>query len=130
MTTVPPEAATAYVISAVLCGISGMLLANLNAFASPSLMSWLISSELIVMVVLGGLGSILGPIAGAVVFLGLEEGLKQLTTHWMAVFGIVITIAGVSSAKGLSGWWAGRRRTAGVAELRQHAEVQLKAAQS
>ena len=46
---------TAYVLSAIPCGIAGMLLANLNAYASPSSMSWIVSGDLIVMVVMGAL---------------------------------------------------------------------------
>src|SRR5690606_8483933 len=49
-----------YVISAVICGIAGLLLANLNAFASPSTLSWVISGDLVVMLVLGGLGAVFG----------------------------------------------------------------------
>src|SRR5690606_839885 len=55
----------AYVLSAVLCGIAGMLMANLNAFASPSTLSWVISGDLIVMIVLGGIGTVFGPVLGA-----------------------------------------------------------------
>jgi branched-chain amino acid transport system permease protein len=65
----------AYTLSAVLCGVAGMLLANLNAYASPSSMAWTVSGELIVMVVLGGLGSVFGPFLGALAFLGAEEGI-------------------------------------------------------
>jgi len=94
---------TAYVISAVLCGIAGLLLANLNAFASPSTLSWVISGELIVMVVLGGIGSIFGPLLGALAFLGLEEALKGLTEHWMAVFGPVIVVLALVGRAGIVG---------------------------
>ncbi len=58
----------------MLTGVAGLLLANLTAFASPSYMSWPVSGELIVMVVIGGLGSVLGPIVGAVAYLLMEEG--------------------------------------------------------
>ena len=63
----------AYVMSGMLCGVAGLLLANLNAFASPSTMAWSVSGELIVIVVIGGLGTVFGPLMGAIVFLGLEE---------------------------------------------------------
>lgn len=81
---------TAYVLSAVLCGVAGMLLANLNAYASPSTLSWVVSGELIVMVVLGGMGTVFGPFLGALVFVGAEEVLKAFTEHWMAIFGLLI----------------------------------------
>jgi branched-chain amino acid transport system permease protein len=94
---------TAYVISAVLCGIAGLLLANLNAFASPSTLSWVISGDLIVMVVLGGIGSVFGPPLGALAFLGLEEILKAFTEHWMVVFGPIIVMVALIGKAGIVG---------------------------
>lgn len=94
---------TAYVISAVFCGIAGMLLANLNAYASPSTMSWMVSGELIVMLVLGGLGSVFGPFLGAVLFLGAEEMLKAYTEHWMAAFGLLIFGLAMAGRTGVTG---------------------------
>ncbi|HET6829161.1 MAG TPA: branched-chain amino acid ABC transporter permease [Ramlibacter sp.] len=93
----------AYTISGMLCGIAGMLLANLNAFASPSTLAWAVSGELIVMVVLGGMGTVFGPLLGALVFLGLEEILKGLTEHWMAVFGPLIVLMALAGKRGLAG---------------------------
>ncbi len=94
---------TAYVLSAVGCGLAGMLLANLNAYASPSSMAWSVSGELIVMVVLGGMGSVFGPLLGALAFLGMEEVLKAYTEHWMAVFGLVIVAVPLLGKAGLVG---------------------------
>ncbi|HEU0202639.1 MAG TPA: branched-chain amino acid ABC transporter permease [Burkholderiaceae bacterium] len=94
---------TAYVLSGMLCSVAGLLLANLNAFASPSTLAWTVSGELIVMVVLGGMGSVFGPLLGAVAFLGLEEMLKGVTEHWMAIFGPVIVLIALIGRKGLVG---------------------------
>jgi branched-chain amino acid transport system permease protein len=93
----------AFVISGAICGVSGLLLANLNAFASPSSLAWTVSGELIVMVVLGGIGTVIGPIVGALVFLGLEEVLKGLTEHWMAIFGPLIVVMALVGRRGLVG---------------------------
>ena len=93
----------AFVISGAICGVSGLLLANLNAFASPSSLAWTVSGELIVMVVLGGIGTVLGPIVGTLVFLGLEEVLKGLTEHWMAIFGPLIVVVALVGRRGLVG---------------------------
>jgi branched-chain amino acid transport system permease protein len=95
---------TAYVLSAVLCGLAGMLLANLSAYASPSSMSWVVSGDLIVMVVLGGMGTVLGPIAGAFLFLGVEEVLKAVTDNWMAIFGLLIVVIAMLGKAGVVGW--------------------------
>ncbi|EKD97002.1 MAG: hypothetical protein ACD_23C01140G0001 [uncultured bacterium] len=94
----------AYTISAIFCGMAGMLLANLNAYASPSSMAWTVSGELIVMIVLGGLGSVFGPFLGAMAFLGVEELLKAATEHWMAVFGLAILGVAMLGKTGLTGW--------------------------
>ena len=95
---------TAYVLSAVVCGLAGMLLANLSAYASPSSMSWVVSGDLIVMVVLGGMGTVLGPIAGAFLFLGIEEILKAFTDNWMAIFGLLIVAIAMLGKAGVVGW--------------------------
>ena len=80
----------AYVLSAMLCGVAGVLLANLTLYVSPSYLAWTTSGELIVMVALGGMGTLFGPVAGALAFLLLEEGLKLLTDHWMLPMGLLI----------------------------------------
>lgn len=98
-----PYQLTAYVLSAMLCGLSGILLANLNAFASPATLSWMVSGDLIVIVVLGGIGTVFGPVIGAIAFLGLEEILKAYTEHWMVVFGPVIVILALVGRTGLMG---------------------------
>ncbi|MDM0054144.1 branched-chain amino acid ABC transporter permease [Variovorax fucosicus] len=93
----------AYVMSGMLCGVAGLLLANLNAFASPSTMAWAVSGELIVIVVIGGLGTVFGPLMGAIVFLGLEEILKGFTDHWMVIFGPLIVIVALLGKSGIIG---------------------------
>lgn len=93
----------AYVMSAVLCGVAGMLLANLTAFASPATLSWMVSGDLIVMIVLGGLGTVFGPLLGAVVFMGAEELLKMATESWAAIFGLAIFLVALLRSAGLVG---------------------------
>jgi len=93
----------AYVVSGMLSGVAGMLLANLNAFASPSTLAWSVSGELIVIVVIGGLGTVFGPLMGALVFLGLEEILKGFTDHWMVIFGPLIVIVALLGKSGIIG---------------------------
>ena len=109
----------AYVISAMLCGVAGVLYANLTQFAAPSYMSWAMSGELIVMVVLGGMGSIMGPLYGAAAMLLTEEVLKGLTEHWMIIFGPAIVAVAVASRRGIAGLLAnlGQRRTPGPEPL-------------
>ncbi len=93
----------AYVISALVCVVAGVLLANLARFAAPSYMAWQSSGDLIVMVVLGGMGTIVGPAAGAVALLMLEELLSGFTTHWMIVLGPLIVLIVLAAKTGLYG---------------------------
>jgi branched-chain amino acid transport system permease protein len=98
-----PYRLTAYVLSAQICAVAGFFLANLTGFVSPAIMSWVISGELIVMVLLGGLGTVFGPIIGAVAFLLLEEGLKMLTDNWPLIMGPFIVLVVVFLKNGLWG---------------------------
>ena len=93
----------AYVVSAMVCGLAGMLYANLTHFVSPAYMTWTTSGEMIVMVVLGGLGSFFGPLLGTTAMLLAEEGLKALTEHWMILFGPLIVVSVLLSRRGLYG---------------------------
>jgi len=89
----------AFVLSGALTGLSGVLLANHTEFVSPAYMSWVRSGDLIVMVVLGGLGSLHGAIVGAILVLALEEVLSKLTQHWWLIFGPLLVLM-VWRAKG------------------------------
>lgn len=95
---------TAYVISALVCVIAGVLLGNLTKFASPSYMAWQVSGELIVMIVLGGMGTLVGPVAGATALLLLEEVLAGITQHWMIIMGPVIVLIVLVAKRGIYGW--------------------------
>ena len=97
---------TAYVISALVCVVAGVLLANLTRFTSPSYMAWQASGDLIVMIVLGGMGTVVGPVAGAVVLLVTEEILASWTTHWMVVLGPAIVLVVLTAKKGIYGYLA------------------------
>lgn len=92
-----------YVLSAQLCAVAGFFLANLSAFASPAYMAWTLSGELIVMVLLGGAATLVGPVIGAAVFILLEESLKALTVHWMLIMGPIIILIVLFLRNGLWG---------------------------
>jgi branched-chain amino acid transport system permease protein len=94
----------------VLTGVAGLLLANLTAFASPSYMSWPVSGELIVMVVIGGLGNVLGPIFGAVAYLLMEEAFKSMTQHWMLLMGPAVVVIAMVAKGGYANSLAWLRR--------------------
>ncbi|NDB00033.1 MAG: branched-chain amino acid ABC transporter permease, partial [Betaproteobacteria bacterium] len=94
----------AYILASVLCGLAGLLYGNLTGFASPAYMAWTLSGELIVMVVLGGMGTVFGPLVGALVLLISEELLKALTDHWMMILGPLIVLAALSARRGVYGY--------------------------
>jgi branched-chain amino acid transport system permease protein len=93
----------AYVISGMLAGLSGFLLANHTEFVSPAFMSWQRSGELIFMAVLGGVGSLHGAIIGAIAYLIAEEALSHLTEHWRAIFGPLIILFVLFTRGGIVG---------------------------
>jgi branched-chain amino acid transport system permease protein len=99
-----------FVIAGALCGLAGALLANHTNFISPALMHWTRSGDLIVMVVLGGLGSLFGPLIGAVTFLLLEEGLSRLTEYPDLILGPVLLLVAIYVNGGIEGLLEGRRR--------------------
>ncbi len=98
-----PYQLVAYVISAQICAVAGYFMANLNGFVSPAMMSWLVSAELMVMVLLGGMGTLFGPIAGAVGLLLIEDGLKMLTIHWPLILGPLILLFVLKMRQGIWG---------------------------
>jgi branched-chain amino acid transport system permease protein len=77
----------AFALAGGIAAWSGVLLANSETFISPASMSWLRSAELIVMVVLGGMGTVYGGIIGAAVYSLLELVLGNYTVHWQVIFG-------------------------------------------
>jgi branched-chain amino acid transport system permease protein len=101
---------TVFVISAAFAGLAGGLLANQTEYISPGLMHWTLSGELMVMVLLGGLGSLYGPVFGAVAFLLLEELLSSYTEHWMVYMGPLLILAVVFAKRGIFGLLAGNWR--------------------
>jgi branched-chain amino acid transport system permease protein len=95
-----------FVISGTMCGLAGALLANNTDFVSPSIMYWTRSGDLMVMVVLGGMGSLFGPVLGAIVYLVLEEFLSQITEYWALIMGpllLLIVLFGRGGIMGLLG---------------------------
>jgi branched-chain amino acid transport system permease protein len=99
-----------FVIAGTMCGLAGALLANNTDFVSPAAMYWTRSGDLMVMVILGGMGSMFGPVIGAIVFLVLEELLSQVTEYWALIMGpllLLIVLFGRGGIMGLLGRFSG-----------------------
>jgi branched-chain amino acid transport system permease protein len=94
---------TCFVIAGTMCGLSGALLANHTDFVSPSMMYWTRSGDLIIMVVLGGMGSTVGPLIGAVALLVLEEFLSGITEYWQIILGPLLLLVVLFARGGIDG---------------------------
>jgi branched-chain amino acid transport system permease protein len=92
-----------YVIAGMMGGLSGFLLANATNFVSPAYMSWQRSGELLIMIILGGTGTLNGAIVGSAAFLLLEEWLSGFTEHWKMIFGPLLVLAVLFVPGGLGG---------------------------
>jgi branched-chain amino acid transport system permease protein len=99
-----------FVIAGAVCGLAGALLANHTDFVSPAMMFWTRSGDLIVMVVLGGMGSLFGPVIGAVVLLVFEEVLSGITVYWQIILGPLLLLVVLFARGGIDGLLQGIRR--------------------
>lgn len=114
----------AYVLSALVCALAGVLLANLTLYMSPSYLKWQLSGELVMMIVLGGMAFVIGPLYGAIALLVIEEVLASVNLnlpwnlgaimhdHPMVVVGIFIVLVAIGPEGGLRGGLGGRGRRA------------------
>jgi branched-chain amino acid transport system permease protein len=117
---------TCFVISGMICGLAGVLLANQADFVSPAMMHWTRSGDLIVMAVLGGMGSVTGPVIGAITLLVLEETLPTIIgffvrlitgvevaaarEYWQLILGPLLLIIVLFARGGIDGMLSGVRR--------------------
>jgi len=92
-----------FMLGAAGAGLAGALIANQTEFVSPALLHWTRSGEIMVMVILGGLGTLFGPVLGAAALLLMEEGLAAYTEHWMVILGPVLVAAVLFARRGLFG---------------------------
>lgn len=116
-----PYRLVAYMISATVCLVAGILLANLTGFVSPSYAQWAVSGELVAMAVLGGMSTVLGPLVGAAIFIGFEEAIGRLQLgvpwidgllrdHWPALLGLFLIVVTLGLRNGLFGGSASKER--------------------
>jgi branched-chain amino acid transport system permease protein len=95
-----PYKLTAFVIAGAICGVAGALFINLKGFMTPSYMYWTRSGDLIVMLLIGGTGTLVGPIVGAALFGTIETFLPDLIDavipgqgkNWAILFGPMLML--------------------------------------
>ncbi len=80
----------AFVISGAIAGVAGYFSAAQFGFIAPQTLGWHVSATVLVMVLIGGLRSVVGPLVGALVLLGLEEVLKASTEYWKLAEGLIV----------------------------------------
>lgn len=98
-----PFQLAACAIAGAIAGVAGTLLANQSEFVAPAFMSWQRSGELLVMTILGGVGSLWGAILGAITYLTLEETLSLLTDQTHLIIGPLLVIVAIFGRRGLAG---------------------------
>ncbi|MDG1130010.1 MAG: branched-chain amino acid ABC transporter permease [Paracoccaceae bacterium] len=98
----------AFVISGAITGLAGALFADLNRFISPTMFSWHTSGEIMIFVILGGVGRLYGPVAGAALFILLEHLLGGVSDYWKIFLGALLLAVVLFARGGLIGTFAGR----------------------
>ena len=101
---------TAFALSGAITGLAGALYADLNRFVGPGMLSWHMSGEIMVFVILGGVGRLMGPVAGAMVFILLEHLLGGWSEYWQAPLGLLLLVIVLFAPGGLIGLIAGKER--------------------
>ena len=72
---------TAFVVSGAITGLAGALYADLNRYVGPQMLSWQTSGEIMVFIILGGIGRLFGPVAGAILYIVLEQSLGEVSDY-------------------------------------------------
>ena len=100
----------AFMIAGGICGLAGALLVNHTEYVTPEFMHWTRSGDIMFMVILGGMGTLGGPVLGAVVLRLLEDlVLPAWTQHWQAILGPFLVLVVLFAKRGLVGLLPERR---------------------
>lgn len=94
----------AFIISAFFTAVAGSLYALLNNFADPTTLYYVMSGNIVIMAVLGGMLNFWGPLLGAAVFVWLEDYISSQTVNWMSIIGAIFVIVVLFFPRGLLGF--------------------------
>lgn len=94
----------AFIIGAFFAGVAGGLFSPFNGFASPELLFWLYSGTCILMLILGGVGTTLGPFIGATIFILLQDELSSYTENYLIYLGVIFIFAVLFFPSGVVGF--------------------------
>ena len=98
----------AFVISGAITGLAGAMFADLNRFISPTMFSWHTSGEIMIFVILGGVGRLYGPVVGAALYIMIEHLLGGVSDYWQIFLGLLLLAVVLFARGGLIGTLAGR----------------------
>ena len=93
----------AFAVSGIYAGVAGALLGSLMQFVNPQGLHWSTSGDVVIMTLLGGIGTLFGPVLGVVVFEVLKETLSSYTIHWYGILGLIFIVATMYMPNGIHG---------------------------
>jgi branched-chain amino acid transport system permease protein len=107
-----------FAIAGALAGLAGYIGAAQDGIVNPAFLSWHQSGQALVIVILGGMGTLYGPIVGAFALIALEDVAAGLTEHWLLLVGVFVIAVVLFLPRGIAslplGAWLGRLRKRGV----------------
>ena len=92
-----------FVIAGALAGLAGYLAASQFGVVNPEMLGWHLSGSVLMMVILGGMGTLVGPVLGAFSLMMLEESFQSITKHWQLLTGAVIVLVALYLPRGFAG---------------------------
>jgi branched-chain amino acid transport system permease protein len=101
---------TAFAISGAFSGLAGALFGSLTMFVGPDMLRWMNSGDVLIMTILGGPGSLLGPLLGVAIFETAREVISRYTQHWLGFVGALFIVVTLFAPTGLVGLWSTLRR--------------------
>ena len=93
----------AFVLAGTLAGLSGALFVYYNGFVSPAYLSIVFSAMALIMVILGGAGTLLGPAVGSAAIVFLENAISAYTERWLLILGLIYVVVTLFAPAGLLG---------------------------
>jgi len=82
----------AYTLSGMMAGFAGSLYAFFNSYVSPDLVNWVFSGEVMLMVIIGGVGTLLGPALGSAIYIVIQHYVSSYTDYWQMIMGAIFVI--------------------------------------
>ncbi len=93
-----------FTISTLFTSVAGALYALVNNFADPTTLNYIISGDIVIMAVMGGMRSFWGPLLGAAMFVALQDYISSETVNWMSFIGLIFVVVVLFFPRGLLGY--------------------------